>query len=526
MFRLHTLSQCAMPGFLIPGILLVSIGFSAGCNQSPPEAAKQPVPKVTVVEAANQETIDFDDYTGRAEASQRVEVRSRLFGYLKSIDFGEGRIVKEDQLLFTVEPDEYEAVHNQSLSRVNVAKTQFDLAKTKLIRREPLVRSGAVTQEEYDEVSASVREADAKIMSAKADAAKTAVDLKYTVIRAPINGRIDRAYVTRGNLLTGGGTNGTLLTKIVQEQPIYVYFDVDERSLLRYMRMRPDAEKKPGNLRALKIACFAQLADERDFPHQGVLDFASTEVESTTGTTRIRGVFKNKELAIASGMFVRVRIPVGKPYQALTIPETAIAKDQSVTYVYVVGSDEKAMRRPIELGGQRGGLRIVLKGLEPGERVITKGLQRVRQGQEVEAEKTTLPTLEKIKLPPPEEFEEEQEPKPVPEDSLPKIITEPAPIEGPKSTLATPRPAPATPAAPTPATPTPATPSPAIPVAPSPTVAPAAKPSDSTAANPSAPHRVAKPPVSEEPIPIIIPSSPSPIEQAPASGPRQPKKGS
>jgi RND family efflux transporter MFP subunit len=201
--------------------------------------------------------------------------------------------------------------------------------------------------------------------------------------------------VSKGNLLTGGQTSGTLLTKIVNEQPMYVYFDVDERSLLRYMRQRPEnRDAAPGSLREIKIPCYLQLADEQDFSHEGQLDFIETEVKPGTGTARLRGVFANKNRELASGLFVRVRIPVSKPYEALLIPEQALATDQNIKFVYVVGDDGTATRRTVELGAQRGEMRIVTSGLKAGEQVIVKGLQRVKPGQKVEAElvAATLPT--------------------------------------------------------------------------------------------------------------------------------------
>jgi RND family efflux transporter MFP subunit len=188
-------------------------------------------------------------------------------------------------------------------------------------------------------------------------------------------------------LLTGGVSSGTLLTKIVQERPMYVYFDVDERSLLRYMRQRDrSVESAPGSLRDLGIECFVRLADEKDFPHQGKLDFAASEVNATTGTARIRGLFANEDRVLASGLFVRVRVPTSKPYQALLIPERALATDQDIKFVYVVGGDGVAERRTVELGTQRGDMRIITRGLKAGEQIIVKGLQRVRPGQKVEAE--------------------------------------------------------------------------------------------------------------------------------------------
>jgi RND family efflux transporter MFP subunit len=355
-----------------------------------------PTPKVTTTAVVAQETIDSDEYTGQTEASETVELRARVFGYLKTIDFKDGDFVTENQPLFTIEPDEYEAIHKQSLARIDLNQANLTLANAKLARNEKLLKSGAVSKEEYEETVAAVQTAEASITSARADANRTAVDLKYTTITAPISGRIDRAFVTKGNLLTGGQTNGTLLTKIVNEQPMYVYFDVDERSLLRYMRQRAGTrESAPGSLRDLGIPCHLQLADEKDFAHEGALDFIATTVNRTTGTARIRGVFTNADRSLAAGLFVRIRIPVSEPYQALLIPEQALATDQSIKYVYVVGADGSAERRTVELGASRGDLRIITAGLKAGEHVIVKGLQRVKPGQKVEAElvATNLPPI-------------------------------------------------------------------------------------------------------------------------------------
>lgn len=279
------------------------------------------MPKVTTTNVVEQETTDFDEYTGRTEASEAVEIRARVFGYLKTIQFQDGDFVKEGQTLFTVEPDEYDAIYKQSLSKIAVWESKLKVAKANLARREKTLASKATTREEYEEYAAAVTEAEASIAAAKADANRTAVDLKYTIVKAPISGRIDRAFVTKGTLLTGGISSGTLLTKIVKEQPMYVYFDVDERSLLRYMRQREETrESAPGSLRKLGIDCYVRLADEKDFAHQGKLDFVESEVTSTTGTVRLRGEFANQDRAMASGLFVRVRVPASKPYQALLIP--------------------------------------------------------------------------------------------------------------------------------------------------------------------------------------------------------------
>lgn len=362
----------------------------AGCDEAGEAPPAPPIPKVTTAEVAEREITDFDEYTGRTEASDSVDIHARVFGYLQSIDFHDGDFVEEGQTLFTIEPDEYEAIHNQSLSKIAVWESKLEVAKAQKARREQLLPRGAITKEEFEEYTAAEREAEASLVAAKADASRTAVDLNYTKVVAPISGRIDRAFVSKGTLLTGGVSSGTLLTKIVKDQPMYVYFDVDEQALLRYRRQRQgDSNAPAAQLKDLKIPCLLQLADEKDFPHQGVVDFAATEVNSTTGTARLRAVFANDDRELVSGLFVRVRIPVSDAHQALLIPERALATDQDIKFVYVVGDDGIANRRAIELGRQIGDERVVVSGLKAGERVIVKGLQRVRPGQKVEAEQAS-----------------------------------------------------------------------------------------------------------------------------------------
>jgi RND family efflux transporter MFP subunit len=364
------------------------LAFMTGCGKQSVASSALPTPKVTVGEVVEQETIDHDEFTGRTDAMESVDVRARVFGYLKTVEFKDGDFVDADQTLFTIEPDEYDAIHKQSLSRVEVASSKVDLAKSKLARNEKLIKSGAVSKEDYEESVAALREAEAMVLSAKADADRTGLDLKYTVIKSPIAGRIDRAYVTPGNLLTGGMTSGTLLTRVVTVDPMYVYFDIDDRSLLRYQRMnREKADANPQKpVRDQKIPCYVQLADETDFSREGVLDFAENQINTGTGTIQIRGVFDNKNLQLTPGLFVRVRVPVSDKYLALLIPDSAIATDQSVKYVYVVDGENKAIRRDVTLGALRGTMRIIRSGLKAGERVIIKGLQRVRPNQEVEPE--------------------------------------------------------------------------------------------------------------------------------------------
>ncbi len=408
--------------------LMSALGLMAllGCTPMVSAPPATPTPKVTVTPAITQETVDFNDFTGTVQASEKVDIRTRVSGYLLDIKFKDGDLVEVGDELFKIEPDEYQAIYDQSTSRIAIVEASLELADAKHARNVTLVKSGAVSREEFDETAAAVKVAQAQLISAKADAERSALDLKYTSILSPISGRIDRTLVTRGNFVTSGLTGGAHLTTIVKEQPTFVYFDVDEATLLSYRKFRRDKHPegaadgdRPGSLLSLQIPCYVQLGDEKDYPHVGMLDFASNQSDEGTGTITIRAVFKNQDRVLTSGLFVRVRVPTSDPYQALMIPETALALDQSERYVYVVGSDGVAQRRNVEVGTRRGGWRIVTSGLEPGERVIVKGLQRVRPGEPVETEDAKdlkPPTLSVLPAVPEGETDATMEPVPAPKD--------------------------------------------------------------------------------------------------------------
>lgn len=362
-------------------------------------------PKVMVMPAIAQPMTDYDEFVGRTEAFESVEVRSRVSGFLQSIDFADGSFVEKDQLLATIEPDQYQAIHDQSLAMVELQKTKFELAMSVLARSKKLKEGSAISDEEFEENATSVTAAEAEIQVAKADAARTALDLKYTDVKAPIAGRIDRALVTAGNVVTGGLGSGTLLTTIVNDSPIYAYFNVDEASILRYIRKdkgKPNAgsdtdgavsnsastDEQATALRDLKIPVELQLQDETDYPHAGTLDFLENRIDEQTGTIRLRGVFDNADHLLREGLFVRVRIPVSEPYEAVMIPEAAIGTDQTDKFAFVIGADNLAERRVLTLGPMidqpsGGSLRVIRKGIAAGESVVVKGVQRVQPGLKV-----------------------------------------------------------------------------------------------------------------------------------------------
>lgn len=360
-----------------------------GCAK--PVAAPSPIPmKVATVLAKAQEVTDYDEFVGRTSATEKVEVRARVTGYIKEILFTDGQNIREDDLLFKIEPDVYQAAHQQALAKIDLMKARVGLAKSKLARAKSLIDVQAISQEEYEENVAALTEAQAQQVAAEADSQISALDLKYTEVRSPISGRIDRALVTPGNIVTGGLGTGTLLTTIVKTDPMYVYFDVDEQSVLRYQRLEREEGQveKSKLLKDLNIPCAIQLADEKEFLHQGKLDFIQNQIDEKTGSIKLRGVFSNAENLLKSGMFVRARVPVSQPYQAVVVPEQSIGVDQDTRYVIVIGSDKKPVRRTVELGRLLGDQRVITRGLESGEEIIYRGLQRVRPNATLEIERT------------------------------------------------------------------------------------------------------------------------------------------
>lgn len=362
-----------------------------GCsNRSENQAAESQMPpvKVKVAQPLQKEVLEWDEYTGRIEAMETVEVRARVDGYLDRVNFKAGDKVKKGDLLFVIDPRPYRAELNRAEGELERAKARLELAKNDLQRAEHLRRAKAISEEEYDARSKGQREAIAAVRAAEAAAQTARLNLEFTEVRAPIGGRIARELVTPGNLVSGGGGGGTLLTIIVSIDPVYVYVDADERAVLKYRRLA-EAGKRT-SARETRIPAKLALLDESEFPHQGYIDYIEPRMDPSTGTLRARGVFSNPNELLSPGFFARLRVPGSPPYQGLLVPDRAIGTDQGQKFVWIAKDDGSTEYRRIVPGTAAGQMRVISEGLQPGEWVIIEGIQKIRPGTKIEAERVTL----------------------------------------------------------------------------------------------------------------------------------------
>ncbi|MHB8523468.1 MAG: efflux RND transporter periplasmic adaptor subunit [Limisphaerales bacterium] len=365
--------------------------LAAGCQKSAPPASFPP-PAVTASQPVQRDIVEWDEYPGRLDAIDMVEVRARATGYLQSVHFKDGAEVKKGDLLFVIDPRPYQAELDRAGAGLKQAQTRLELANNDQARAERLLKSKAISEEEADSRSKAKREAEAAIDSARASVEMAKLNLEYTHITAPIDGRIGRKLITEGNLVNGNQGQSTLLTTIVSVDPVYCYFDADEPSVLKYQQLV--REGKQESLRDGKVACEVELANETGFPHQGVLDFADNRVDPATGTLRVRGVFPNPgpDRVLQPGFFARVRVPGSGKYPALLIPDQAVGTDQGQKFVFVVDDRETVGYRPVKLGPVVDGLRVVRAGIHANDWVVVNGLMSIRDGVKVKPTRVPLGT--------------------------------------------------------------------------------------------------------------------------------------
>lgn len=363
--------------------LLSALAFG-GCQKQKPQTAGPP-PVVSIVQAIEREVVEWDEYIGRLEAPETVEVRARVSGYLDKVHFKEGKEVKKGGLLLTIDPRPYQAEFDHAEAEYQRASSQAELAKNDAERAKRLIGTKAISEEEYDTKLKTYLAAQATVKSARASLESAKLNLEFTQIHSPIDGRVSRALVTQGNLVSGGvsGAGATLLTTVVSLDPLYCYGDPDERAILKYLQLR--REGKRVSARDQEIPAEMGLANEAGFPHKGYIDFVDNHVDPNTGTVRARGVFPNEDHSLSPGFFARIRVPGSGKYPALLIPDRALGSDQAQKFVYVVSAEKKVEFRPVKTGPMIDGLRIVKEGLKPGEQIIVEGLLRVRPGVVVDA---------------------------------------------------------------------------------------------------------------------------------------------
>lgn len=342
------------------------------------DAQQQQQAEVGVAKPVTRMLTDWDEYTGRLEAVESVEVRARVSGYLQSVHFRDGALVDEGDLLFVIDPRPYRATLEEAKAALTGAEVRLELARNDLERAQRLYQSRAISEEELDARTQQQREAVAALEEAQAAVQAAGLNLEFTRVSAPISGRIGRKLVTDGNLVSGGTANSTLLTTIVSLDPIHAYFTADERAYLRYVRLSREGARPSSRDAANPVRM--QLADEEGFPHVGYMDFVNNEIDEETGTMQGRAIFDNPDGLLIPGLFGRVQLLGRGPYEALLVPEAAIATDQSQRFVWVLDENDAAVRRRLELGRREGSLRVVRSGLEPDDRVVVEGLQRVRPG--------------------------------------------------------------------------------------------------------------------------------------------------
>lgn len=388
MFQLSRISVTALsPLLLAAGAIALS-----GCSSEATTAAA-PVPaSVSVAAALERQVVEWDDFTGRLEAVESVEIRPRVAGYIESVNFEEGSIVHKGDLLFVIDPRPYKAELDKADAELTRAKARAELARSDVARSEKLLSIRAVSQEEYDQRVNEARESQATVEAARAALEAVRLDLSFTRVTAPITGRVSKAAVTAGNLVTGGSSAATLLTTVVSIDPIYVSFEGDEQVYLKYTELARRGERPSSRDAANPVKM--GLANEDGYPHSGKMVFVDNRVDPRTGTIRARAAFDNKDGYFTPGLFARVKLFGHNTFPAVLVDDRAVGTDQSQKFVYVVDADNKVAYRTVKVGRLTDGLRIVQSGLASGETVVVNGLQRVHPGDVVAPERVAMDARE------------------------------------------------------------------------------------------------------------------------------------
>jgi len=360
----------------LTGLSLAALTLSSRAEDKAPAAP--PLQAVTVAPVPEHEISEWDEFTGRLEAVDQVEIRPRVSGYIRRVTFSEGREVKKGEVLFEIDPRPYQAELARAQAELERAKSAAALAASDVRRAQNLVKAQAISREEYDSRASAEAQGGASVKAAEAAVETARLNLDWTRVRSPISGRVSNALVTPGNLVEAGPP-ATLLTTVVSMDPMYVYFDSDEQTYLRYAGQA----RNGSNWRTAKLPVYLGLANEDGYPHEGRLDFVDNQIDPNTGTIRTRAVFSNKSRALTPGLFARVKLVGEHKRKALLVRDAAIGTDQDRKFVLVVGPGDTLTYRPVVPGRLVDGLRIIDSGLQPGEHVVVNGLMRVRPGMKV-----------------------------------------------------------------------------------------------------------------------------------------------
>ncbi len=372
------------------------MGLSAcGEDKTAAQSAAPPPPQVTVAKPTKKVVSDFDEYVGRFVAFDSVEVRARVSGYLEKIHFTDGQMVKVGDPLFTIDRRPFQAAVDQANAAIVQAEANVAFAQSDLERGESLVRGTTITQQSLDQRLQAKRVAEANLTAQQAASRNMALDLEFTELTAPIAGRIGDRRVSVGNLVTGGTTgNTTLLATIVSVDPIRFEFTMDEASYLRYQKAASSKGGQDAD-RGLGMSAQLKLIDEKDFAHEGQIDFVDNVIDQSSGTIRGRALFKNPDGRLTPGMFGRIRIAASEPAEALLVPDSAIGTEQVRKFVYAIDGDNVAKPKYVTLGPLVDGLRVITAGLEPDDTVVVNGLMRIRPGAKVTPQQSADATTPK-----------------------------------------------------------------------------------------------------------------------------------
>lgn len=360
----------------------VVLGTLAGCTRTAAQPGPPPPPKVTVAAVLDRPVTEWDEFTGRLEAVDAVAVRPRVSGYVSAVRFDEGAVVQQGDLLFQIDPRPFQAEVDRLQAERGRADAIAERAASELQRAERLRAEDAMSREEFDRRAAFVREVTAQIAAVDAALAAAKLNLEFTRVTAPITGRVGRAIVTEGNLVSTGPGEATLLTTIVSIDPIHAHFDADEQIFLKYLDLEKQGRRDSArdSRRPIRMA----LAGEEGYPREGHLDFMDNRLDPSTGTIRGRAIFRNPTGDLTPGLFVRLLLPGGNAYQGLLIQDRAVGTDLDKRFVFVVNAERSIEYRAVTLGPIVDGLRVVRTGLKAGEQIVVSGLQRVRPGVTIE----------------------------------------------------------------------------------------------------------------------------------------------